>query len=130
MFPLTPSDRTDTGRLKLLSADGLLCVLLLALSIIVTWPFAQIGINDDWAYSLIAFDFARTGHFLYHGWTSPILGWQAIWGALFVRIFGASFNVVRLSSIPITLATVLVYHGVLRRFGLNRSHAVFGTLTL
>ncbi|HEV2577565.1 MAG TPA: hypothetical protein VGU25_10175 [Acidobacteriaceae bacterium] len=126
---MTRGSQSRTSPPKLFSAAGFFCVLLLAVCIIITWPFAQIGINDDWVYSLIAFDFARTGHFLYHGWASPILGWQAMWGALFVRLFGASFNVIRLSSIPIALATVLLYHGVLRRFGLNPAHAVFGTLT-
>jgi hypothetical protein len=130
MFASARDRQSHTSQPKLLSGTGLLCILIVGLCIVLTWPFAQIGINDDWAYSLIAFDFARTGHFLYHGWTSPILGWQAMWGALFVRMFGASFNVLRFSDIPIALATVLLYHGVLRRFGLNSAHAVFGTLTL
>lgn len=117
-------------RVRLFSRDGLLCSALLGLSILATWPVAEIGINDDWSFIRTAQVFAHTHHFVYNGWSAAILGWQVIWGSLFAWIFGASYTAIRLSNVPIALAVALLYHAILRRFGLNRAHAVFGTLAL
>lgn len=59
-----------------------------------------------------------------------LLGWQAVWGALFIRAFGFSFNVLRVSNLLVAGATVYLVHQVLLRFGVNRRNAVFGALTL
>jgi hypothetical protein len=32
-----------------------------------------------------------------NGCAAALLGWQAVWGALFIKLFGFSFNVLRLS---------------------------------
>jgi Dolichyl-phosphate-mannose-protein mannosyltransferase len=122
--------KPDFPGVRLFSRDGLFCATLLGLCILATWPVAEIGINDDWSYILTTRTFAQTHHFVYNGWATAILGWQVIWGALFARIFGPSFTSIRLSAVPIALATALLYHVILRRFGLNRAHAIFGTLTL
>lgn len=113
----------------LFTRQSVFCVLLLAACLLATWPVAEIGINDDWSYVRITQIFAHTGHFVYNGWGAPILGWQVLWGALFARLFGDSYTVIRLSLVPVALATALLYHAVLRRFGLNSRHATFGTLT-
>jgi hypothetical protein len=118
------------GRTSLFSRQSLLCALLFGLCLLLIWPVAAIGIDDDWVYCITALDFARTGHLLFHGWASPILGWQALWGALCIKLFGWSFTCLRLSMVPIALATVLLYRAILRRFGLNDAHASFGTLAL
>jgi hypothetical protein len=97
---------------------------------LLIWPKAEVGVNDDWVYTITALDFLRTGHFIFHGWASPMLGWQAMWGALFAKLFGATFTAVRLSTVPVAAANVLLYHAILRRFGLNPAHATFGTLVL
>lgn len=103
---------------------------MLAAATLIPWPLVNMGINDDWSYILTTRTLAHTGHFGYNGWAAPILGWQALWGAMFARLFGASFNVIRLSLIPINLSVPLLYYAILRRCGLNSRHAVFGTLAL
>lgn len=113
---------------RLLSREGVFCAALVAFSILLIWPAAQIGIEDDPVYTLTALDFARTGHFIFHSWAAPILGWQAMWGALFAKVFGATFTAVRLSIAPVAVFSALLYHAILRRFGINTSHATFGTL--
>ena len=118
------------GSLSLLSRDGLLCVAIFCVCILLIWPAAEVGINDDWVYTITAHDFARTGHFMFHGWASPMLGWQAIWGALFAKVFGPTYTAVRLSTAPVAAFSILLYHAILRRFGLNPTHATFGTLVL
>ncbi len=120
----------EADRVRLFSRDGLLCAALLGLSILATWPVAEIGINDDWSSIRTAQVFAQTHHFVYNGWLATMLGWQVIWGAFFAWIFGPGYTGIRLSTVPIALATALLYHAILRGFGLNRAHAVFGTLVL
>lgn len=115
---------------RLFSRGGVFCALLVALAILLIWPVAEVGVQDDPIYTSIAWDFARTGRFIFHGWAAPLLGWQAMWGALFAKLFGATFTAVRLSAVPVAIFSVLLYHAILRRFGLNPAHAIFGTLTL
>jgi hypothetical protein len=93
-------------------------------------PYAEMGFIDDWSYVKTAFEYARTGHFVYNGWATAMLGWQVPWGALFVKLFGYSFTSVRLSMLPVDLLSVWLFYAVLVRFGLERRNAVFGALTL
>ena len=110
--------------------NGLLCTLVVAAALSACYPVAEIGFIDDWSYIRTALDFARTGHFIYNGWATAMLGWQVIWGALFIKLFGFSFTVVRLSTWLIALASVFLFHQILLRFGIAPKDAVFGTLTL
>ncbi|HTU49748.1 MAG TPA: hypothetical protein VMF56_04090 [Acidobacteriaceae bacterium] len=73
-------------------------------------------------------EFAHTGHIVYNGWATAMLGWLIPWGALFIKIFGFSFTGMRLSMLPIDAATVYLFHQILRRFGINPANAIFGTL--
>ena len=115
---------------KLFTKDALSCALLLAFCLLIIWPIAEIGINDDWSYILTTQAFVQTHHFIYNGWSTAILGWQVLWGAVFAWLVRPDFIGIRLSTIPIALATAVLYLGILRNFGLNRAHALFGTLTL
>ncbi|HZQ44968.1 MAG TPA: hypothetical protein VFA99_17080 [Acidobacteriaceae bacterium] len=125
--PLTTT-RSQKAALSLFTRESLLCVVIFCICLLIVWPVAEVGVNDDWVYTITAFDFARTGHFIFHGWASPMLGWQAMWGALFSKLFGHTYTAVRLSTIPVAAFCVLLYHAILRRFGLNAAHATFGTL--
>lgn len=110
--------------------NALLCALAVAACVLITNPAANMPFSDDFSYDKTALDFAHTGHFLYNGWATAMLGWLIPWGALFIKIFGFSFTVMRLSMLPIDIATVYICHQILRRFGINSKNAVFGTLAL
>lgn len=108
--------------------DGLLCGCLILLSVIISFPFAEMGFNDDFSYVKTAFDYAQTGHLIYNGWAAPMLGWQAVWGSWFIKLFGFSFSAVRWSMLPVSLATAWLFFAVLTRFRISRRNAYFGTL--
>jgi hypothetical protein len=108
--------------------NGLLCSLAFLACALIADPFVQMGYMDDWSYIWSAREFAQTGHFAYV-WSSPILGWQLVWGALFIKLFGFSFITVRISALPIAMLTVLLFHAILVRFGITPRNAVIGTLT-
>ena len=110
--------------------SGFLCGLLVVVAICLSRPYAEMGFIDDWSYVKTAFEYARTGHFVYNGWATAMLGWQIPWGALFVKLFGYSFTAARLSMLPIDLVSVWLFYSILERFGIERRNAVFGTLTL
>jgi hypothetical protein len=110
--------------------DALLCTLLFAVCLLIAHPISNEGYVDDFSYARTALDFSRTGHIIYNGWAAPVEGWLPVWGALFIKLFGFSFNVMRLAMLPIGMASVYLFHRILTRFGIHRANAVIGTLTL
>jgi 4-amino-4-deoxy-L-arabinose transferase-like glycosyltransferase len=94
------------------------------------WPFAEMGFDDDWSYAKTAQIFAESGHFVYNGWASAMLGWQIWWGALFIRMFGFSFETVRMSTLVLAFLSVVLFYRILIRVGVRPRNAVLGTLTL
>jgi hypothetical protein len=109
--------------------NGLLCAIIVAAGIWASFPVAEIGFVDDWSYVRTAQLFAKSGHFIYNGWATAMLGWQVLCGALFIKIFGFSFTVARLSMLPVAMATVFLLYSCLRRFQVSPANAIFGSLT-
>jgi len=110
--------------------NGIICACVTAASVLASWPVAEMGFVDDWSYVKTAFVFARTGHIIYNGWATAMLGWVIPWGALFIKLFGFSFTAVRLSTLPLAMASVYLFHASLVRFGITARNAVVGALTL
>jgi hypothetical protein len=110
--------------------DGLICALIVAASVLATYPIAEMGFQDDWSYIRTALEFERTGRFVYNGWATAILGWIIPWSALFIKSFGFSFTVVRLSMLPVTMTCIYLFHENLVRFGIRGRNAVLGALTV
>ena len=88
------------------------------------------GNNDDWSYIWVARMFATTGHLVYNGWIGAMIGFQAVWAALLIRIFGFSFTLVRLSTLPFAAGCAVLLYRLFRGAGLNTLLAMFGTLTV
>jgi hypothetical protein len=109
--------------------SGSACGLLAGLAVLLSLPFANMGFIDDWSYVRTAYDFARTGHFIYNGWATAMLGWQIVWTAPFLKLFGYSFTVARLSMLPFAMGCGWLLHAILRRSGISNRNAIFGSLT-
>jgi hypothetical protein len=110
--------------------DSLLCAAMVAVCVLIAHPFAEVALGDDFSYTRSALDFARTGHLVYNGWATASVGWMAVWGALFIKLFGFSFTLVRFAMLPVSMATVYLFHQVLLGFGISRRGALLGALTL
>lgn len=110
--------------------SGLGCGVLAGLAVLLSLPFAEMGFIDDWSYIRTAHEFARTGHFIFNGWATAMLGWQIIWSAPFLRLFGYSFTVARLSMLPFACGCGWLLHTILRHGNVSNRNAVFGSLTL
>lgn len=85
---------------------------------------------DDGPYIKSAQVFANTGHFVYNGWATAMLGWQILAAAPFIKIFGFSFFIVRLSTVLITAVTCFLLHRAMVRCGITEWNASIATLTL
>ncbi len=108
----------------------LLCIGIYLACLAIAWPFAEMGFVDDWSYIGTTLTFARSGHIVFNGWGAPMLGWQALWGALFIKLFGFSFHAVKLSMVPVSLCCIVFFYIVLGRFAICAKWAMIGTLTV
>lgn len=106
------------------------CALALLFCVLVCHPIAEIGISDDWSYIKSAQVLAQTGHVVYNGWATAMVGWQLFLGALFAKLFGSSFTAIRTSTMLVALATAFLTQRTLVRTGINSRNATIGTLAL
>ncbi len=88
------------------------------------------GLNDDWSYTFIARGVARSGRIVYNGWSAPMLGFQVLWAGLLIRLFGFSFTLVRLSTLPFAAGSAGLLFGLARRAGLDHALATFSSLAI
>ena len=107
-----------------------LCGLSLVLAIVVSHPVAEMGVDDDWSYVWSARVLADTGHIVYNGWATAMLGWQLYLGALFFKLFGFSFFIARVSVLIVAVATIILVQRLLVRLGVNEWNATVGTLMI
>jgi hypothetical protein len=107
--------------------DMLLCALFPMAVVFATLPFAEMGINDDFSYSQTALHLASTGKLVYNGWSSAMLGFQAYWGALFIKLFGFSFFILRISTLLFAVGCAVLLYLLSTDAGMARSRAIFLT---
>ena len=110
--------------------NALICALLFAACVFIARPVSNEGYVDDFSYAKTALEFARTGHIIFNGWTAPLEGWMIAWGALFIKLFGFSFFVLRMANLPFALGSVYLFHRILARFGVGQRDASLGALAL
>ncbi|MGB7267690.1 MAG: glycosyltransferase family 39 protein [Terracidiphilus sp.] len=108
---------------------AMICALIPLICYLLIHPVAEIGLDDDWSYIKTAQVLARTGHLVYNGWAAPMLGWQAYFGAVFIRLFGFSFTVVRSSTALESVAIAFLLERTFERFGLNSWNATLATIS-
>jgi hypothetical protein len=109
---------------------ALWCAIAVALFVLASRPSLEMGFYDDFSYIWTAKVMADTGHFVYNGWATAMLGWQIYLGALFIKLFGFSFTVVRVPNIILGMATAALLQRIYVRIGLNAWNATLATLTI
>ena len=57
----------DTSKQSRFQPNGLICACIVAVCVLLTYPVAEMGFQDDWSYIRTALEFARTGQFVYNG---------------------------------------------------------------
>jgi Dolichyl-phosphate-mannose-protein mannosyltransferase len=125
MEPATPW-RSDCGdRAALVVVTG----MMLATAFLVYSP-AEIPVVDDWTYAWSVEHFLRTGELRVLEWSAHYPLAQILWGALFSRLFGFSFVVLRLSTLVLALAGLIAFFQTLREVGIPPRPAGLATIAL
>jgi hypothetical protein len=134
--PLSPSKKfysmhDSISRIRRIAIDpALWCAIAVALCVVAAWPRLEMGIEDEFSYIWTARVMADTGHFVYNGWATAMLGWQIYLGALFIKLFGFSFTVVRTSIVVVGMANAALLQRLYVRMGVNPWNATLATLTI
>jgi hypothetical protein len=124
---------TSALRLQLvrrLRIPALLCALSVLLCDLIARPFASMSVCDDGPYILMAQHLAATGHIVYNGGATAMLGWQLYLGAAFIKLFGFSFTAVRMSTVLVAMATAFLLQRIMVRSNITERNATLGTLAL
>jgi hypothetical protein len=109
---------------------ALFCALAVLVCELISRPFVNMSICDDWPYILMTQKLAATGHVIYNGWAAPMLTWQLYLGAALVKLFGFSFTTVRMSTLLVAMALAFVLQRTMVRANISERNATIGTLAL
>ncbi|MBS4066236.1 MAG: glycosyltransferase family 39 protein [Chitinophagaceae bacterium] len=74
-----------------------LLILVFLVAEIIVNPIGDFPLNDDWSYAKAVY-YSMTDHYTIGHFGAMTLFTHVAWGMLFVKIFGFSFNVLRLST--------------------------------
>jgi len=107
-----------------------MCALTLPVCVLLCRPFVETGMLDDWSYVKTAQLLAQTGHLVYNGWSTAMLGWTMYLAAGCIKLFGFSFTAARTSTLLVGMANAFLLHRVFCRAGVRTWNATLGTLTV
>jgi hypothetical protein len=106
------------------------CAFAVLVCELMSRPFAEMGICDDWSYIHTAEKLASTGHFIYSGWAPALQFWQAYIALVLIKLFGFSMTTVRMSTLLVALALAFVLQRTMARANISERNATIGTLAL
>ena len=109
---------------------ALFCAFAVLACELIAHPFTTMGVCDDGPYILMAKTLATTGHIVYNGWAAAMIVLQLYLGAAFIKLFGFSFTVVRMSTLLTSLLTAFLLQRTLVRASVTERNATIGTLAL
>jgi Dolichyl-phosphate-mannose-protein mannosyltransferase len=110
--------------------NPVICGLVVVAAFLLVGPFVEMPFNDDWSYAFTVQQLLHTGHLHYNGWSAPTLISQVYWAALLAKLFGFSFTVLRFSTLPFAIGSVILCYLFARRARLIPSQALFAALLL
>ncbi|RME92067.1 MAG: hypothetical protein D6772_17385 [Bacteroidetes bacterium] len=83
-------------------------------SFLLVNPIGDFPLNDDWAYALSLKKWLDSGQFQIIDWPAMSLGTQLAWGAVWAKVFGFSFTVLRFSTICLAVIGLWIFGRLLR----------------
>ena len=88
-------------------------------------PLGEFAINDDWAYSRNVWFLSEEGRFVFSDWPGMTLISQTLTGALFAKLFGFSFSMLRLVTLAFGISFLLLLYRFLRNLEIQKNTAAF-----
>ncbi|MGD0138851.1 MAG: glycosyltransferase family 39 protein [Tepidisphaeraceae bacterium] len=110
--------------------NAIACAAAVVAAFLIVNPFAQMPFDDDWSYAFVVRRLLDTGRIDYNGWSAPVILTHVLWGAMFARVFGYSFVVLRFSTLPFAAGSALFCYLLARRADLRPAAAIFLSLLL
>lgn len=92
-------------------------------------PVGNFPLNDDWAYAASVKEIIN-GHFVMPDWSAANIIYQLLWGAVFSKVLGFSYTVLRISTLVLGLLGVLYSYKILRQLGQSNTTSLIAALTL
>lgn len=123
MNVLAPSERER-------AVDGIGIALLALLPLIWRYPFQNLPFIDDWCYAWTVEHLLTTGEFRILEYSSSPLATHALWGALFAKVAGFSFAVLRMSTWVLSVSGLIAFYLLLRDLGVARRATLAGVAAL
>ncbi|MBI5115777.1 glycosyltransferase family 39 protein [Candidatus Poribacteria bacterium] len=113
------------------AASAILLVLTLYLATIaIVRPFGEYPLNDDWSYAKTVKTYVETGKIQLTSWVRMTFLAQMYYGSLFVRAFGFSHLILRVSTMGLTVFTFVVFFLMLRTADISPRRAALGCICL
>jgi len=113
----------------------ILARLELPLILLIAWaammlvrPYGDFPLFDDENHAIGTWNFVHTGHFIFTKSTSPPLRSQVVWGAIWTRFFGESFDVLRASTMVLAALTLIIVNRMLAEAGVVPGLRILATL--
>jgi hypothetical protein len=110
--------------------NAILCAAAVVAAFLIVDPFVEMSFDDDFSYAWTVRRFLDIGRITFNGWSAPVLITHILWGALFAKIFGFSFIVLRFSTLPMAAGSAFITYYLARNAKLTPMAAVFASLTL
>ena len=112
-------------------AVELLCLsVVFLLAVLAVDPRGEFPLDDDWDFAFVTWNFAQTGHLQFTPFTAATLRAQVFWGAVWSRLFGPSFQVLRASTLFLSLMSLLLLNAFLASLKVPRFPRLAMTLAL
>lgn len=90
----------------------------------------EFPLNDDWSYTHNVYDLAVNGKISFSDWPAMTLIGHTFYGALFCKIFGFSFTILRLSTLIAAWLTMISSYFLFCRLSSNSNIAFFTSFLL
>lgn len=102
-----------------------MCSAFLATTVVVP-IFAPTSVSDDWLWARTVESFLRDGRLRVPDLAAPTLVFQVIWGALFVKLFGPTWGVLRLSTVVLVLLSGWALYALCRELDISPGRSLLG----
>lgn len=99
-------------------------ILLLLLTNLLVSPVGEFSLNDDWIHAKAVQRLLEEGQYRGHSYVAATLAAQAYWAALFCKIFGFSFTILRESTLVLSVVGAWAMARCGLALGLSRNLAL------
>jgi len=96
--------------------------------IVIVNPIGDFPLNDDWSYAKNVESLALENELSFHDWGAMTLIVHNLWGALFCKIFGFSFTVLRISTLVLGWGTLIATFLFFKEGGMKKQFAFWATI--